>query len=56
MAADWLLPVATIAKEKQEELPQPSQAKNEEVLIEMPQSADFKRECLKFCVCPKFIT
>lgn len=40
MAADWLLPVA--AKEKQEELPQPSQAKNEEVLIEMPQSADFK--------------
>ena len=42
MAADWLLSVATIAKEKQEELPQPSQAKNEEVLIEMPQSADFK--------------
>ena len=42
MAADWLLPVATIAKEKQEELPQPSQAKNEEGLIEMPQSADFK--------------
>lgn len=42
MAADWLLPVAAIAKEKQEELPQPSQAKNEEVLIEMPQSADFK--------------
>lgn len=41
MAADWLLPVAAIAKEKQEELP-PSQAKNEEVLIEMPQSADFK--------------
>jgi len=33
MAADWLLPVATIAKEKQEELPQPSQAKNEEVLM-----------------------
>lgn len=25
---DWLLSVATIAKEKQEELPQPSQAKN----------------------------
>lgn len=42
VAADWLLSVATIAKEKQEELPQPSQAKNEEVLIEMPQSADFK--------------
>ena len=42
MAADWILPVAAIAKEKQEELPQPSQAKNEEVLIEMPQSADFK--------------
>lgn len=42
MAADWLLSVATIAKEKQEELPQPSQAKNEEVLIEIPQSADFK--------------
>ena len=42
MATDWLLSVATIAKEKQGELPQPSPANNGEVLIEMPQSADFK--------------
>ena len=41
MAADWLLPVAAIAKEKQEELPQPSQAKNEEVLIEMGSVSNF---------------
>lgn len=41
MATDWLLSVATIAKEKQEELPHPSPANNGEVLIEMPQSADF---------------
>lgn len=47
MATDWLLSVATIAKEKQEELPQPSQAKNGEVLIEMPESADFKPALLR---------
>lgn len=42
MATDWLLSVATIAKEKQEELPLPSQAKNGEILIEMPEPADIK--------------
>lgn len=42
MAADWLLSAAIIAKEKQEELPQPSQAKNGELLIEMPELADIK--------------
>ena len=47
MATDWLLSVATTAKEKQEELPQPSQAKNGEVLIEMPESADFKPALLR---------
>lgn len=40
MAADWLLSVATIAKEKQEELPLPSPAKNGEILIEMPEPAN----------------
>lgn len=39
MATDWLLSVATIAKEKQEESPKPSQAKNGEVLIEIPELA-----------------
>lgn len=42
MAADWLLSAAIIAKDKQEELPKPSPAKNGEILIEMPESADFK--------------
>lgn len=42
MATDWLLSVATIAKEKQEALPKPSSAKNGEILIEMPELADIK--------------
>lgn len=42
MATGWLLSVATIAKEKQEELPQPSQAKNGEILIEKSELADIK--------------
>ena len=42
MAADWLLSVATIAKEKQDELPKPSIAKKREALIKIPELAKSK--------------
>lgn len=46
MAQDWLLSEATIALDDGEKLPEASEAKNGEVLVEMPLSAQIKLRLL----------